>query len=370
MLEFIVITINIFALGASAVAIYQLFKASKLFITHTSPKVESTDLPSVTVCIPARNEDHALTDCLHKVLASDYEKLEIIVVDDNSVDNTSVLIKSFAHAGVRFVAGSELPEGWLGKNHSLQTLLSEASGSYIFFMDVDTRLQPDSISKVVDYALKEQATMVSILPRREDGWRTSILFSPLRYFWEVIFNKKGSPAAVGNAWLIDRKKLVDYGGFGTMSFMTRPESQLAAYFSTKRQYRFLISNAFLGISFEKKWLSQLLTSIRLMSPQVDGSLSAILLIAIDLLLLASLPLMAVSWTIFPLWYLSAFTSLVLSLTYTFYAYKMWAKAWPLAFVLWPVIVLQEALLVVTSYIMHKTGKVTWKGRPLKTPVRS
>ena len=122
MLEFIVITINIFALSASAVAIYQLFKASRLFITHTRPKVESTALPSVTVCIPARNEDHALTDCLHKVLASDYEKLEIIVVDDNSVDNTSVLIKSFAHAGVRFVAGSELPEGWLGKNHSLQML--------------------------------------------------------------------------------------------------------------------------------------------------------------------------------------------------------------------------------------------------------
>src|ERR1700759_1043342 len=86
------------------------------------------DLPSVSVCIPARNETHAMSQCLERVIASTYPKLEVIVLDDSSVDDTSVLIKAYAHAGVRFVEGSRLPKGWLGKNHALQGLLHEASG--------------------------------------------------------------------------------------------------------------------------------------------------------------------------------------------------------------------------------------------------
>ena len=64
-----------------------------------------------------------MNDCLERVVASTYPKLEIIVLDDHSQDNTSALIKSFAHKGVRFVEGTKLPEGWLGKNHALQLLL-------------------------------------------------------------------------------------------------------------------------------------------------------------------------------------------------------------------------------------------------------
>src|SRR5690606_9393006 len=146
------------------------------------------DLPSVSVCIPARNETHAMTECLERVIASNYPKIEIIVLDDSSVDDTSVLIKSFAHSGVRFVEGSPLPDGWLGKNHALEGLLKEASGRYVFFMDVDTKISPFTISQLVAYAASEDATMVSVLPRRNDGWRMSVIWTTLRYFWEIIFH--------------------------------------------------------------------------------------------------------------------------------------------------------------------------------------
>src|SRR5690606_10627587 len=66
--------------------------------THYSDK----ELPTVSVCIPARNETNALEDCLRSMLANDYPKLEILVLDDCSQDRTAEVIKSFAHAGVRF----------------------------------------------------------------------------------------------------------------------------------------------------------------------------------------------------------------------------------------------------------------------------
>jgi hypothetical protein len=49
------------------------------------------------------------------------------VFNDQSGDNTSFLIKSFAHAGVRFIDGSPLPEGWLGKNFAQHHLYRESS---------------------------------------------------------------------------------------------------------------------------------------------------------------------------------------------------------------------------------------------------
>ena len=95
-------------LGAwHGIRLYRSMKRSRL----PDDVPAAVDVPSVSVCIPARNETHAMAECLERVLASDYPKLEILVFDDNSADDTSTIIRSFAQEGVRFVAGTELPEG-------------------------------------------------------------------------------------------------------------------------------------------------------------------------------------------------------------------------------------------------------------------
>jgi cellulose synthase/poly-beta-1,6-N-acetylglucosamine synthase-like glycosyltransferase len=93
------------------------------FQQRVTPKQMITELPSVSVCIPARNEMHVMTECLESVLASTYPKLEVIVLDDRSEDTTSTLVKAFARDGVRFVEGKKLPPGWLGKNYALLRFL-------------------------------------------------------------------------------------------------------------------------------------------------------------------------------------------------------------------------------------------------------
>lgn len=354
----------------SVVVAWKLMFAFKHFRMKQLMSVPSmiSDMPSVSVCIPARNETHAMTECLERVIASTYPKLEIIVLDDSSGDNTSVLIKSFAHAGVRFVEGSPLPEGWLGKNNALQGLLDEASGTYILFMDVDTTIEPDTIQQLVAYALQEKATMVSVLPRRKDNWRMSVLFGTLRYYLELIMHRKSSPAASSSAWLIERRSLIDeVGGIASVRTAVQPEARIAAFYSMTSRYRFIIGTQLLGVSYDKRWKSQIDTSIRLLYPVIGGRVWAAVLALITFMLLIQpivslLATVVTGWTLIQIvavWQLVVFGAL-----YGLYLSRVWDSAWWFGMLLWPVIIVQEFVVFCVSLNRYINGTVQWKGRPV------
>lgn len=326
---------------------------------------KTADLPSVTVCIPARNEMHAMTQCLEHVLASDYEKLEIVVYDDSSADDTSILIRSFAHEGVRFVPGAKLPDGWLGRNYALETLAQEASGTYVVFLDVDTLIQPTTISQLVNYAMNARLAMVSVLPQRADLWRMSVLFSTLRYFWQLVLTRKSSPAVSSSAWLIEREKFLSAGGFAPHKAEVQPETHIAA--ALGGAYATVVSNAALGVSFEKRWGSQIETSRRLLFPMVGGSwwqalLGIIALVFLNLPFYTILTSITIGWTIEH----SIMTgiSVVYMAVYGYYTHFMWRKAWWLGAFLFPVVVFQELIVFIQSCIGYARHSITWKGRPI------
>jgi len=328
------------------------------------------DLPTVSVCVPARNETHAMAQCLEAVIASTYQKLEIIVLDDSSVDNTSFLIKSFAHAGVRFVEGSPLESGWFGKNNALQGLLDEASGDFILYMDVDTKIKPDTISQLVSCIKDEQAAMISVLPRREDGWRASVIMSTLRYFWTLILHRSSRPAVASSAWMVDRHVLIDQlGGIKAYKNDIQPELKIATELTKKNSYRFFIGSESLGVGYEKRWCSQVDTSVRLMFASLDRNFFKVLL-AILVLLLLNMPLLGliagffVGWTIIQtmaLWQLCIFIAI-----YGLYLNRVWSKGWWLGALLWPVIIAQELIVLMTSIDRYLRRVVAWKGRPVTT----
>lgn len=329
------------------------------------------ELPSVSVCIPARNETHAMTACLERVVASTYPKLEIIVLDDSSVDDTSILIKSFAHAGVRFVEGSPLPEGWLGKNHAFESLRKEASGAYILYMDVDTQIQPGTISQLMAYAAHEQAVMVSVLPQRTDNWRASVVFSGLRYFWALMLHRKKAPAVASNAWLIDSRALDDQvGGLTPHRLDVQPESHIAAYFAARHSYRFLIGSAQLGVSYEKRYQSFVETNIRLLYPMVGGRFTTglLALVALGLLCLPIGVVMAGIVTGWSVYQSVALCFLILfGIVYATYLSYVWRRGWWLGVILWPIALVQDTILFIVSITKYAKGTVTWKGRPVVAP---
>lgn len=334
---------------------------------------DSIELPTVSVCIPVRNETHAMAECLEAVLASDYRKLEVIVLDDNSSDNTPYIIRAFAHAGVRFVEGGQLPDGWVGKNYSLERLLGEARSKYIIFMDVDVKIKSDTISRLVAEVGSAGVEMVSVVPQRKDFYRISTWFGTLRFLWELVLHRQSTPSASSALWIVNRKQLLDdLGGFRLWRDAVQPERHIASEFAKTDSYRLIVSTPQLNVSFEKKWRSQLETSQRLLMQRLGNSLSGILL-GIGLLLMALVPQIALIATLF--YGYSPETGLliglaILSIIDVWLFYRLfWQRFWWLSPVVAVFVVWQEFILMVASVIGYQRGTISWKGRSIDRPGR-
>lgn len=367
----IMIVFILFAISLGALLVTFAIRLERSLRRFALPKNDTTTIepPSVSVCVPARNETHAMTQCLERVLASDYRKLEVIVFDDESADDTSILINSFAHAGVRFVPGTALPEGWLGKNHALEVLAREASGAYVIFLDVDTYIQPTTISRLVAHAMANNFEMISVIPGRNDAWRASVLFGHLRYYWEVITSRESAPATSSSLWMIRRRILMDtIGGFRSHKSEVEPEQHIAALIGIKAYH--CVVGSWIGVSYEKKWLSQLETSRRLLYPMTGGTwlmgmLGVVILALLNLPFVLVISGLVIDWTYFhslALMYLVLF-----SLLYCRYTYAVWGQKWWVGIFVWPYAVLQELALFISSIYGYVNGTITWKGRLVSLP---
>lgn len=334
------------------------------------PSLEDT--PTISLCIPARNETHALEDCLNSAVSSDYPKLEIIVLDDCSQDKTSQIIRSFAQSGVRFVKGDTPSEGWLGKNNACAILANEARGKYLVFMSVDTRLEPGTLSTLVAYMREHKLSMASVLPRRRDGWRASVIFSPLRYFWQLVLPLGLNTPTATSLWVINSDALNRLGGFSAFKDKVMVENVLAQRLEAEGKYRFLAANDYLQIWYAKKWNSQVETAIRLWYPSLGKSIFYSVLAMLVHFLLFVLPFLSLvislaASSIF-LFLISSSILLLQILLFSLYIRSVHASKYAfMSILLLPFIALQEIALIAASAYQYKRGRVNWKGRNICYP---
>ncbi|USN96074.1 MAG: glycosyltransferase [Candidatus Nomurabacteria bacterium] len=355
--------IDLFLLGVvGALDIFILIRLRVAFRRLTMPVdlPVQKDLPTVSICITARDETHAMTQCLERVVASDYPKLEVIVLDDGSRDDTSMLIKSFAHAGVRFVEGKPLPEDWLGKNYAQAMLADEASGKYILFMDVDTLIERHTVARLVSYLLFYKAKMVSVVPLRNNRWESSTLVTTMRYYWAMVRFTPTRPRAVSNAWLIERKLMLDELQNDTsLQKSMLMETTIARKLAAEKAYRLVMSSSWLGVRFEKKWSSQVETSIRLLYPQCDAFWLQVIWLVV-LLGVTLIPYAVVWW--------QPWAGVLVALQYLiayYYLSRVWVRYRFVGALLLPFTIAQEIALLIVSLYQYKLGVVTWKGRPIQ-----
>jgi dolichol-phosphate mannosyltransferase len=93
---------------------------------------------TISVVVPARDEAARIGPCLEP-LAADADLLEVLVVDDGSVDGTAGVARA---AGARVVAAGDPPSGWTGKPWALQRGLEAARGEIVVSLDADVRPRP------------------------------------------------------------------------------------------------------------------------------------------------------------------------------------------------------------------------------------
>jgi glycosyltransferase involved in cell wall biosynthesis len=131
--------------------------------------------PTVSVIVPARNEEASLKACLDSLVSQTAIDFEIIVVDDGSTDRTRGIAESIPT--VEVIESDPLPDGWTGKNNAVTAGAREARGEWLLFTDADTVHQPGSLSKAVAEAKKQKADLLSYSPEQEvhSFWERAVM---------------------------------------------------------------------------------------------------------------------------------------------------------------------------------------------------
>ncbi|MGI4826748.1 MAG: glycosyltransferase [Janthinobacterium lividum] len=149
---------------------------------------------AVSVLIPARNEEANIAAVIRSVLASRGVALEVLVLDDDSADNTAEIVRGLAAVDtrVRLVAGRGLPPGWNGKQHACWVLAQEASHGLLVFLDADVRVEPELFSRMAGFRETTHTGLVSGFPRLVTITWLEKLLLPLIHFVLLGFLPMGS----------------------------------------------------------------------------------------------------------------------------------------------------------------------------------
>src|SRR6267154_3957442 len=184
-----------------------------------------TGRPTVSVIVPARNEEACLGACLESLIAQqgsgqDPLSFEIIVVDDHSTDRTRDIANSFAGRGVRVIDAGTLRPGWTGKNNAVTTGAKAARGQWLLFTDADTIHLPGSLAHGLKEAKGHGAAMLSYSPKQivKTFWEKAVMpviFAELAASFrpsQVSDPKSPAAAANGQYILITREAYNAVGG--------------------------------------------------------------------------------------------------------------------------------------------------------------
>ncbi len=136
----------------------------KMIALDNVPPLQQENVPEVSVIIPACNEAATIEPALKSILAMDYADLEVIAVNDRSIDRTGAILEQIQkqYPDLQIYDISELPEGWIGKNHALQYGAERARGEYLLFTDADIIMEKSSLARAIHHMLENKLDHMSM----------------------------------------------------------------------------------------------------------------------------------------------------------------------------------------------------------------
>jgi hopene-associated glycosyltransferase HpnB len=151
------------------------------------------DLSDVTVLIPARNEAAVIERTL-AALKKQGPGLQVILVDDQSTDETASLALATLSSGLEICNGNPIPPGWTGKLWALEQGWSNILTDLVLLLDADIELEPQMLGELKRKLIDEGLDLVSIMAwlRMESFWE-KLLAPAFIYFFKLLY-----PFAVGN----------------------------------------------------------------------------------------------------------------------------------------------------------------------------
>ncbi|WP_157726642.1 glycosyltransferase [Thalassotalea crassostreae] len=126
--------------------------------------IDEQNLPSVSILVPAYNEEVGITKTLRSVVNTHYNKLQIIVINDGSTDNTDDIISEFqrqhqqSDSLIEFIYLSITNAG---KANALNHALKSATGDIIMTIDGDCLIDKDAVINTVKHFHQENVAAVA-----------------------------------------------------------------------------------------------------------------------------------------------------------------------------------------------------------------
>jgi len=374
-LEFIAMFI-FYSLFAFSILVSILGVINLIFIKKPIVYSQNNISSLVSVLIPARNEEVNIKRCLYSLIDQSYKNLEIIVLDDDSDDQTYNIVKDISKnfSSIKLIKGERKLNGWTGKNWACHQLSKFAKGDFLLFIDADTKLQKNTISETVSEMNNNDVDLISLFPNRITntaidkiisvtiGWFIfsclPIIFSnrnPMfsSAFGQFLLFRKGAYFSIGGHESIKDKILDD---FELGRLITMRGYNLNVFDGTERISTF-------SYSTEKEALDGLSKSI---FPFFNNKLIPFLILLILFLSMGLMPIFIMMGEFFgskltkSKEMIAYFTWGLITLSWSISSYR--SKQGIRYGILYPFITTFTAIIGIFSIITFLTKSVNWKNR--------
>ena len=217
-------------------------------------------LPSLTIVVPARNEEAEIEAALRSLLQLNYPKYQIVAVNDRSTDQTGTIIDRLAaepaSAGkLRVLHVRDLPSGWLGKVHAMwlgsqrdaaQTNATQQGATeWLLFTDADCVFHPECLRCAIHYATTTATEHLVLFPTahmKTLGERMMISFPQTMASFAM------------RPWKVRDPKARDHIGVGAFNLIRRSAYEAIGTYESLRLE--VVDDIKLGESIKKAGLRQ------------------------------------------------------------------------------------------------------------------
>ena len=374
-LEFIAMFI-FYSLFAFSILVSILGVINLIFIKKPIVYSQNNISSLVSVLIPARNEEVNIKRCLYSLIDQSYKNLEIIVLDDDSDDQTYNIVKDVSKnfSSIKLIKGERKSNGWTGKNWACHQLSKFAKGDFLLFIDADTKLQKNTISETVSEMNNNDVDLISLFPNRITntaidkiisvtiGW---FIFSCL----PIIFSNKNPmfSSAFGQFLLFRKGAYFSIGGHESIKDKILDDFELGRLI-TKRGYNLNVFDgteriSTFSYSTEKEALEGLSKSI---FPFFNNRLIPFLILLILFLSMGLMPIFIMMGEFFgskltkSKEMIAYFTWGLITLSWSISSYR--SKQGIRYGILYPFITTFTAIIGIFSIITFLTKSVNWKNR--------
>jgi len=337
------------------------FLFSNYLWSKAQRSTDSVSLPSISILVPARNEEVNLVRLIPSILNQSYSSFELVVYDDRSSDNTKSVVESFTDDRIKLINGAPLPNGWFGKNHALYQCAVSAENDLLLFLDADMEFQEkDSLLKLVKMkvSLPERAAF-SGLPRLRDG---GIILVSIVHFvimtgapWllSVLLPFKSMTVLNGQFWMISRSDYEEHQPHEKVKDKILEDVEIGRYLKKNGiPTYFALLRDHLSVYMYRD-LKDAIHGLSKNAYLIAGG-SPLLFIALWVFFsfcVVFSPILSL-WFLLTIFLLKMLTDLAGRLPF-------WVS------LLAPVTMIGASLLQLYSALLHWTGRVTWKNRPVK-----